>query len=792
MKKIVCLFLTLAAVSFSQPAPAPPKPAEQAVGEPEPAPAPKGEPGVDLPGATVELGVQAVSVEGEKTFGFQQYRDVPKGAVVRRLDYLWRTDGTPLSFGFTSLDLMQRDMRVHANLESAGKFQIQAGFDGFSRFWGNHGRSVLTEVRRGVFTVPVGLRTALENATDAAIPGLATEAVNSSPQVEVRSFRERFTVMQKYRLKAGLTLRLDFSQERRSGNRPIAFGTFIRHGSPVGDSFETPGQELWEPTAYGTTEFRAALDYRRKHWTASVEYSGSLFYNHTASLIYQNPFRVTAAQATPAPTNPQPATGGASGGGNFRGRFADLQSSLPPDNQASNLTGTVALFYPRATRISALASWGHWTQNQAFLPYTNNPAVTVNPGQAGPVAPLTSLAALPQASLNGVMNTFSGDFAATTRPLRWIQLTLRFNTYDLDNDTQQVHFPGSVALLNSFWSNFHTGTPGRANVPIDTWVNSFDRKRMSADAVVKPVKNLTWKGTYQRERWNRTGRQADVVDENATATSVTYSPNRSVFLEGGFNYADRTPQLYSDRGGLENLLVRMFDQSNRQQKQAHALVSVSSIQPVIFSSSWFYSDDVFDKSLLGLHQMKSFSVSSDASVNLDALSFYAGWGYDRSGYDYTGGTGATLPPSLRFSRDTREGVHTAHAGLTGGYGHGKGSFELRYAVSLSRSQISTASIDLVPATSRLNSEPFPFPDVKNQFHELRLDTSWQVGKKVWLGFTYLLEPYRLNDFANDAVQPYAGNSVTPAQNDASRYYFLDAGPTNYMGHMATLYARFHF
>ena len=76
-------------------------------------------------------------------------------------------------------------------------------------------------------------------------------------------------------------------------------------------------------------------------------------------------------------------------------------------------------------------------------------------------------------------------------------VTFRYNSYDLDNDTPQIHFPGSVAVLNSFWSNYHTGTPGRPNVPLDTSVRSFDRRGTSFEAAVKPVKDLIWKGKYQ-------------------------------------------------------------------------------------------------------------------------------------------------------------------------------------------------------------------------------------------------------------------------------------------------------
>jgi len=397
---------------------------------------------------------------------------------------------------------------------------------------------------------------------------------------------------------------------------------------------------------------------------------------------------------------------------------------------------------------------------------------------------------LPQSNLNGIMHTLTEDFVASTRPFHALQLTARYNNYDFDNDTQQIHFPGDV--LNSFWYTVWAGTPGRPNVPLNTIVNSFDRQRVSFEGSVKPIKDLIWKGSYQHERWDRSGRQVDVESEDGYTTSISYSPHSAIYMDGGFGYYDRDPRFYLDRGGLENVLIRMYDQSQRLRKQGNALFSVSPTQQVIFSGSWFYSSDIFDKSFMGLHEMKNNSYSADASFNLDKFSFYAGWGYDRIGSDYLGGAGDVFPLTLRVSRDTREGVHNAHIGLTGGFAHGKGNYQVSYATSLSRVAITTANVDPVPLASQLNATAFPFPTVKSQFHEFRLDTSYQVGKKVWLGLYYLLEPYRLNDFANDMTQPYGGSAVTPLQNDASRYYFLDIGPTNYIGNMVAAYVRFSF
>src|ERR1041385_7713795 len=164
MRKLALFTIVFAVSAFPQSNPGTTKPSEQPEqtqkkDETKPLPIDTREPGIDMSGATVEVGVQAVTVDGEKTFGFQQYRDVPQGAFLRSFDYFHVTDGKPFRFSIHALDVIQRDMLIHADVENAARFHIQANYEGISRFWGNHGRSVLTEVQRGVFVAPLALRT---------------------------------------------------------------------------------------------------------------------------------------------------------------------------------------------------------------------------------------------------------------------------------------------------------------------------------------------------------------------------------------------------------------------------------------------------------------------------------------------------------------------------------------------------------------------------------------------------------------------------------------------------------
>jgi MtrB/PioB family decaheme-associated outer membrane protein len=634
---------------------------------------------------------------------------------------------------------------------------------------------VLNEVRRGVFVAPLALRESLQSSPD--FQNLAGDAVRSAPQIEIRALRQRGILSTKFQLEDGLNLRVNFMRERRSGNRLMSQGTYSRISTAAGDRFETPGQDIWEPTAYATTEFGAELTYTRKNFLVGGSYLGSIFNNHDVSVIWQNPFQATPMQANPPD------------GGANRGRFAQTQTALPPDNQAHTLTANAMVLLPRSSKVSGLVSWTRMSQDEAFLPFTLNDAITAANLPAGTTP--TSLAALPRASLGGVINTLNQDYAATTRPVRPVQLTFRYNDYDLKNETQPVHFPGYAGYGDSFWRTAITGQPGTTPLRIDSHTRAFRRKRALFEGALRPVDALTWKAAYQFERWNRENREVEHSSEHGFLTSVSFAPKKNFFAKGGFRYFDRTPKSY-DPGTLEPAFLRMFDQAKRQRTHADALLSVNLTSSVVLSGSAFYVADSYDKSFFGLHQQKTGSVNADLTVNPNEnIGLVFGWGYDRSGYDYLQVAKTTFPYSFAntWSRDTRERANFAHVGISGAFAEGKGQYQLNYQMALARTEVNTVNPNAIVANQALNAQAYPFPLVKNQLHEFRFDASYEVSRRVRVGVNWFLEPYRLNDFANDVVQAYGPGSIAP-ENDARRFLFLDNGPSNYTGNLAAVYLRF--
>jgi hypothetical protein len=411
----------------------------------------------------------------------------------------------------------------------------------------------------------------------------------------------------------------------------------------------------------------------------------------------------------------------------------------------------------------------------------------------------TSLAALPQRSLGGLNHVLNQDYVASTRPVQPLQLTFHYNDYDFNDLTQQLLFPGYAAYGNSFWRTTRYGQPasspqnpaGDTDVPIERNSKSFQRQRVLFESVLKPVRDLTWKAAYRCDFWHRENRPVRDLTDCGAESSIAYAPRGPAYLEAGFTYLDRRPTSY-DPGHLENLFLRMFDEARRMRTQGNALFSVDLSPRVVVSGSWSFTGDKYDKAYYGLHQQKSNSLSADVSFNLNEnFGFFAGWAYDRVGYDYllSASLGYLLQNS--WSRDTRDGVHSAQMGFSGSFAQAKGSYSFSYGLTLARTLINTANPYAVQPDALDYSRAYPFPAVKSQLQELRAEASYQVKNSVRAGFSFLFEPYRLSDFAYDTVSPYDPGSLAP-ETDGRRYLFMGSGPSSYTGKLLALYIRYTF
>jgi hypothetical protein len=532
-------------------------------------------------------------------------------------------------------------------------------------------------------------------------------------------------------------------------------------------------------------------DLTKTHWYAALEYRRSQFHDRVPSLTYDNPFRITSAQATPAP-GPAPLFGGATGAAQGRDNSNQHQASLPPDNHLDLLAAHFVAMLSKETKIAGFGAWSRALQNAKFLPFTTNTAVVVNPGQRDLGFPLTSEKALPRPSLDGRRQTTDSELVAKTRIRKVLDLCVRESLNRQDNNTPPILFPGVVADWDSIYQEVVLGTPDRPSVAYKTNPSRLYKDQIQFEANVIAAKHIRWKNAFSIEHEMRTHRPVARLSTTDLKTVVSYMPNNGRLFDVRFDKWDRRPEHYEDIGGLENPAIRMFDQSQASRTGARFLASTPLRHFLSASASGDFSHATFDSSGLGLRYRKSNQISADLTFQNDSTSLAIGWDHEQEGAMQVAESGSCLPPCLRYTRRTRGRTDDVHINLDGSLGEDRFEYQFHYGLALDRQLIETANLDPVPISSQLNALAYPFPPLKYQLGEFRANVSLHLSRSLGIGVEGIMEPFRLSDFAVDGLTSWGGDVASSQQNEASRFLFLAATPGSYVGRSVSAFLRFSF
>ena len=380
--------------------------------------------------------------------------------------------------------------------------------------------------------------------------------------------------------------------------------------------------ESAEPIDYRTRDFGATAEWTRK----SLLLRGGFHYNDFANAIpfqqFDNPFRATDSTDPNAYQSP----GSSSIGGPSFGRV-----SLAPDNKAT--TGTVGFLYKFAkrSRLSADATLGQWSQNDAFMPFSTNTAITT-PVNA------TDLSSLPARSLDGKIRTFSFSSLFTTRPVEHLHLTARLRRYDLRNDTPRIRFPEGYVRFDAVWEDIP-----RISVP---YGNTTDGLLLSA---AYDFGKATLEGGYRYDKWDRTFRETESTSQNTGYVKADVRATDWVLLRGSFEKGTRDfdgldiehseHASFLDAGAPTNLLAvhsdtvcpggtvcnLRFDQSKQDQDRYGVFVEMSPGGKASLTFSYIRGKDRYTESLFGLIRADNEAISAEADytpregLNLFAL-----------------------------------------------------------------------------------------------------------------------------------------------------------------------------
>jgi MtrB/PioB family decaheme-associated outer membrane protein len=756
-------------------------------------------------GGSVTLGAQHLELDGDDDSKFEEYRDLDDDIVLHEILLYGRKDD--YHFALEGQNLIRDDRSALIEAGRYGKYEVQIRWDEIIHNFKPNNRFLGTLSGDGYWAVPDVVQQTLEPNFPLGdcerFPGDPTpppcsptaagrndllDLLGHAPTVDLRLEREIGRINLAYSPFQSFNLRAGYLHEDRKGLRAMSTGAYRRDGDGanlvggVGENFTLYGLEFPEPIQYDTNELNFGLDYRQANrlfnWHVDLNYHFTYFENEISFVTWDNPLRFTDAEIQ---------------GGAAQGRL-----DLFPDSQSHSisLTGGISAL-PLNSKLTTTVSWGRITQNDDFLPYTVNRALTIDAtggphdGDPGWNAPL------PVNDLDGQVDTLLVNAVLSSRPIDPLSLTFKVNYYDYDNDSEAISWvDGWARIGESDWSK-------AAEAGVFNRVPKWERIRTDAEVAYKVHKMLTLIADYRYESYERNrDRNAD-TDEHIYGGGIKLTPCDQAMMRLSYHRSDREIDGAYSPAPAEPFFeweeLRMFDQSDRERDRIDAYLSLDPIDRLSLGFSFNYNDDEYDTSFYGLQRSSGFTTGADLSYAvLDRVTLFGYYSRDdyetrtktRAKSDAAGG-GSFAVPENDWLTGIDDVANTVGAGITVEVIPEKLSFGLGADYSFAESEIRGTNPDFVAGTTTSSATAYDWPDLEIETTEVKADLNYNFTEHLSTGLRYVYKMFDLDDAAWNSVSAY-GNPPDTQGNRLDYFIFMDANYGDYDAHLVTWTVSYRF
>ena len=566
-----------------------------------------------------------------RTSKYEEYRDLRNGFFVRKLDATFdNLFGSRYYVAVQSQKTIYRDQSYLATFGQYGKFKIQFRYDQIPHVYSNTTRTYFVSTAPGVWSYPSALRSSLQANTSGNLPsfiagtglnaqqGLVTDSNFITPSI----IRKAGTISASYDLSGNLNFSGMYWRESQNGTRPIGE---IMNSSPSASATSGFGVELPETISYFNNLVRVGGEYGKHDWAVRAAFEGSFLEENIPSMTWDNPFILTQP-AGAGVTNP------------LTGR-----SALYPSNQAYYFDFAAATNLGKYARLQAVIRPGWLRQNESFLPYTSNDAITGCGGTAG--ASCSTTASLPATSLEGNKQTLAMNYTLVSLPWKSFQIKAGYRHYDYNNNTPVHTF---------------TPTEGDAASPASTLAGGqdntafgYNRKTFDLTANWFFAKKSSVKAGYVADWMDRSHRDVEHSLEHTFLAAVDVAHWKDLLFRVSYRHSLRDPEEYQDENSTDpatgapincnsNSLAftadqrcnRRFDESHRVRDRADALVEYDLTQKLSLTAfGGTIQDDYNQRGGVNSNNELNFLTGSAATTDpyylygiLKDISY--NWGFD--------------------------------------------------------------------------------------------------------------------------------------------------------------------
>jgi MtrB/PioB family decaheme-associated outer membrane protein len=651
--------------------------------------------------ASVELGGGYVS---DDSFKFGEYTGLNKqgGFAVGNADARYRNrDGRWLDLSATDLGLDSRSLNIAGGKQ--GSYRLFLNYKELPHYITDTALTPFLGVGTGSLTLPSGWVPAANTGTMASLNA-------SLHGVDLETKRRAVE------LGAALTpvVHWEFAVKFRHEEKTGALAT--------GGSFVFNSSQLVTPVDYNTNQIDVSAAYIQSRLQVRLAYYGSIFTNNEASLTWANPY---------APLVPGATVG---------------ERALAPSNEFHQLVVSAGFELNKKIHATADVAFGRMTQDEAFLPYTVNSSLTTQP--------------LPRGSLDGRVNTLTGNLKITAAVTDRLRLNAAFTYDDRNNQTPQAVYDWITTDVAP------AAASPRTNLPY-----SSTHSTAKLDGGLVLTRDLRIDGGCGYDEYKRDLQEVNHSYETTCWGKATARANDRTDITLKGSHAERTISDYTANPEIvspENPLMRKYNMADRNRDTTGLRVDVALNERISVGLEANISWDKYRKSVIGLQDGRSGAVAADAAFSL-SKDTSANLYLSHEQIDSTQANAEFLVGAPLWFASNKDSIDTAGAGIKH---HASEKFDIGADYTFSRS---SGEISIRGAL-------VGFPDLTSRLHIAKLYATFRPKKRLSLRLAYWYENYQSEDWTVDGVTPSTIPNVLS----------LGQGSPSYHINVVTLSGRYQF
>jgi len=521
----------------------------------------------------------------------------------------------------------------------------------------------------------------------------------------------------------------------------------------IGRTWSGAGSQIVpEPLKYNTHEIDSHLRYTTDDFQLQLQYYASGFYNDLNGLAWQDP-RFT----------------GTAGVGFDDGGVG--QKASMPDNWFHQVTASGGFNLPANSRVMLNAAFGWGTQDDAYLPYTNNQMLYVDPARG-----------LPRPNLDGKLETRLVTARFVSNPLPKLGINVAYRWNERDNDSP-------IDTYFRILADSGNQNPGNARV---NRPYSFEQHQVNADVSYQVYKRTKLTLLYEWDQLSRNLQEVHENNEHTVGGKLVSHLNQYVNLGAHYERSYRNRSSYDCVkpliAGLPPLTLtnpgcptspefpppefqnqpqlRKYNMANRRRHDAHTWTTITPTDRLSIGAHLKYIDDDYYKSTYGLTGYRLLTTGLDLNYRItDTLNFHSFYNHDKSRREMDATSSLSFTPTANWSTKDKDTTNTVGVGFDFDVLPERLALGAEYLFARTKGRIDTVTDATGPVSP-------PFPDNETKLHNVSLQGNLTITRNLSMRVGYLFEDFDSSDWAIDRICPscLTGNNNVIASGENSPHY----------------------